>query len=90
MRSKWKGVFTDKLRIVSGKQPIIYSRRSMIFSSYVGKRFLIHNGLKLVSLLIRDWHVGQRFGAFVTTKRTGAVIHQKAKSQGAKKKGGKK
>jgi ribosomal protein S19 len=41
------------------------------------KEFLFYNGKEFVSLLIRDYHVGYRFGQFIKTKKLGGNIHNK-------------
>jgi len=78
MRAKWKGLFTDKICVTPAKPSIVYSRRAVILPEFVGRRFLIHNGRQLVSLLIRDWHINSCFGDFVAAKKIGSIIHNKS------------
>jgi ribosomal protein S19 len=66
--------------------PAVYSRASVISPTMIGERFYIHNGQKPISMLLRDWHLGKRFGDFMLTKSMGKVIHME-KPKGKKKKG---
>jgi small subunit ribosomal protein S19 len=87
MRSVWKLQFSDNINVYktvlySGQeQAIVYSRRSIIFPEYVGRRFLIYTGKEFISLLIRDWHVNNRFSDFVLTKKIGGSIHKNKKKK---------
>lgn len=74
--------FITKSTIVDvSNLPVIYSLRSIILRSYVGKRVLIYNGKSFVSLLIRDWHIGNCFGDFILTKKKGKIIHNLGKKK---------
>jgi ribosomal protein S19 len=76
MRSLWKGVFSKyKPQAAQVDRPVIYSRSSTIESFWLGKRVLVYNGYRFVSLLIKPFYIGRKFGEFVTTKRTGPRIH---------------
>lgn len=84
MRSKWKPIFLSravlrKQTLPAGSSPKIYDKSSVIPPVFEGKRVLIHTGNRFVSLLIRDFHIGYRFGEFVSTKVTGSAIHQDKK-----------
>lgn len=78
-RSKWKYPFIDKgvLKVVKdlkGKNKPknnmrIWSRRSVILPIFVGHTFDVYNGQKFISLLVRDYMVGYKFGDFIFTRR---------------------
>jgi small subunit ribosomal protein S19 len=83
MRAIWKGPFVDlsvlkqvdillKSRI---KKKIIkiWSRRSVIFPSFLGLNFAVFNGKIFVIFCISKNMVGHKFGEFSSTK----VIHKK-------------
>jgi len=82
MRSVWKNVFSKYTpRSAQVDRPLIYSRSSTIEPFWVGKRVFIHNGLRFVSLLIKPFYVGHKFGEFVTTKKTGPIIHMSKRNK---------
>lgn len=70
MRSKTK----IKTNYVN-KNATVFDRSLRITKSLVGKRFSIYNGQNFISLLIREHHIGYRFGQFIKTKRRGGAIH---------------
>ena len=84
MRALWKGPFVDLsvLKLVdfllrSGKRKKIikiWSRRSVVFPSFVGLNFSVFNGKKFVVFCISKSKVGHKFGEFVGTKKT--VVHK--------------
>jgi small subunit ribosomal protein S19 len=63
------GVLRALLRFEENKRPIrIWSRGSTILPAFIGKTVQIHNGRKLVPILIHDLHVGRKFGEFAPTR----------------------
>jgi ribosomal protein S19 len=88
MRSRWKAPFFAKSihKYLIGEAPKgtprIYARNSLIPENLLGRRVLIHNGMNFVSILLRDYHFGYKFGDLVSTKRFGFGIHI---SKGSKK-----
>ena len=52
----------------------IWSRRSVVFPSFVGLNFSVFNGKKFVVFCISKSMVGHKFGEFVGTKKT--VVHK--------------
>jgi ribosomal protein S19 len=49
----------------------IYNRTYVISSELIGNRVEVYNGNKLISILIKDSMVGQKFGEFVVTRKHG-------------------
>jgi ribosomal protein S19 len=94
MRASWKPLPTFLLSVALSKGAVpnnrikIYNKSLVIPESLLNVRVLIHTGKVFVSLLIRSWHIGKRFGQFVATKKWGANIHVAKK--GKKVKGKKK
>lgn len=92
MRSKWKLPFfsnavAKRSASPSSRQTLkIYARNSVIPESFLGQRVLIHNGMNLVSVLLRDYHYGYKFGDLVPTKKFGFGIHVEKTSKNKKKK----
>lgn len=90
MRSVWKPDYFSKkvLKVKDVSKPVkIYDKFSTIPENFVNKRVLIHNGKRLISLLIRDFHVGRKFSSFIICKSTGAKIHvSKKKTKKSSKK----
>lgn len=70
MRSK-KKIFFNSLGGISK----VYDRSLAVIKSLVGKRISVYDGKTFISLLIRDHHVGYRFGQFIKTKKMGGNIH---------------
>lgn len=77
MRSKWKSYYCDPTLLGSQK---IWNRSSVITIDFLNKRVLVHNGLRFVSILIREAMLGYKFGEFVITKSLGSKIHSKKKN----------
>jgi small subunit ribosomal protein S19 len=50
------------------KEIKIWSRSSVILSSFIGKTAMVHNGKKFVPVSINEVHVGRKFGEFSPTK----------------------
>ena len=75
-RSKWKGLFLHPSIIkkslqFSARKNKIWSRTSVIPSSFIGKNFLVHNGKEFKTIFINREKVGFKFGEFsFTRKRT--------------------
>jgi ribosomal protein S19 len=63
--SKLYTIFAKSLKLK------IYKRAYVISSELVGNRIEIHNGNKLISILIKEAMVGQRFGEFIATRKHG-------------------
>lgn len=87
MRTIWKGPFIDlnvlkkvdflfKSRLKK-KSLKIWSRRSIIFPSFVGLNFSVSDGKKFVMLNIKKEMIGHKFGEFVLTKKR--VVHKRKK-----------
>lgn len=53
------------------------NRSSEILPEYIGKKFLVHNGKKLIPFIVSSKHVGHKFGEFVFTKTP--AIYKKGK-----------
>jgi small subunit ribosomal protein S19 len=72
-RATWKESYIDPY-LLSPKFTIkhtkkIWSRKSTIPSSLIGKAVHIHNGLKFVKVYITREKVGFKFGEFAVTRR---------------------
>lgn len=80
------------IKVLKGERPKgkkgllkIWSRRSTVLRSFVGKRIQVYTGYKFVSLTIRDNMVGNTFGDFIATKVLGPSIHISKKKRVQKK-----
>lgn len=62
---------------VYSQKLIIFDRSLRIIKNLIGKRVSIYDGKIFISLLVRDYHVGYRFGQFIKTKKMGGNIHRK-------------
>ena len=76
-RSVWKGPFVDgyllkkaEATLASGRNTVIkiWSRRSTIMPQFVGLTFGVHNGHKIVPVLVTEHMVGHKFGEFAPTR----------------------
>lgn len=72
-RSKWKGPYTQTIRIESlnTKQKInkyIASRNSEIVPKFLGVTFNVHNGKTYSEIKVTNDMVGHKFGEFVFTR----------------------
>lgn len=76
-RSVWKGPFVDghllkkvQKLIEAGNKEIIktWSRRSTILPMFVGFTFAVHNGNKFIPVTATEEMVGQKLGAFSSTR----------------------
>lgn len=72
-RSIWKKLFLDSFLVKPVKSlsnvKKIWSRRSSIPSSLVGKTVLVHNGKDFKKLSVKREHLGFKFGEFSLTKK---------------------
>jgi len=88
MGSAWKLRFSDFARVGCDKfrnYMCIYSRRSVITSSWIGKKVRIYNGKSLKPMSIRPFHFKHYFWEFNITKRMGS-FHTLSKHRAVKKK----
>lgn len=46
----------------------IYSRGSVILSSFVGKTVNVYNGKKFIPVVVSEMHIGHKFGEFSPTR----------------------
>jgi small subunit ribosomal protein S19 len=80
-RSLWKGPFISgkilkkvievkKMEKKNYKPIRVYSRNFIIFPSFVGLFFEIYNGLKFITIEIKENMIGFKFGEFVFTRKT--------------------
>lgn len=93
MRSVWKPDYFSKsmVNLMSDTQGRlnkttsvkIYDKSSLIPEILLGRRILVHTGKRMVSFLVRDFHVGRKFSYFFMYKATGSIIH-KPKKKGKK------
>ena len=88
MRSNWKGPYSDNnvdsvfLSDVSLDKTLkIFNRSSIILSSFVGLKVLVHNGRNFAKFTIKAFMVGHKFGEFVPTKLMGKLIHERKKKR---------
>jgi ribosomal protein S19 len=79
MRSAKKINLNVKLSVAK-----VHDRALRIIKNLLGKRVSIYDGRQFVSLLIREHHIGYRFGQFIKTKKMGSNIHKDLK-KGSKK-----
>ena len=79
-RSLKKGPFADKSLLkkvdalnAAGKKEVIktWSRRSVIFPSFVEHTFAVHNGKEHVPVYVTEDMVGHKLGEFVQTRKFG-------------------
>ena len=69
-RSSWKGPFIDSFLLKKDLTKIkkIWSRRSIITSTIIGKNILIYNGKVFKKIFITREKVGYKFGEFCSTR----------------------
>ena len=91
-RSVWKGPFIDEplfkkvLKLdkeTSRKRSpklATWSRRSVILPQFLEKTVHVHNGSKMVPLVVSEEMIGYKFGEFIPT-RTRAVFKKKDKKK---------
>lgn len=75
--SKWK--LKESIINFFPDSQMVFNKTLLLNVNYLNKRFLVYNGHRYVSLLIKDFMLGYRIGEFVTTKRLGKKIHLKKK-----------
>jgi small subunit ribosomal protein S19 len=82
-RSIWKKLFLDYFLIKSSKSvkniKKIWSRRSSIPASFIGKTILVHNGKDFKKISVKREHIGFKFGEFALTKKYTKKIVDKKK-----------
>ena len=88
-RSVWKGPFVDGFLLKkaeksreSGRNDVIktWSRRSTIIPQFVGLTFGVHNGKKVIPVMISENMVGMKLGEFSPTRTYyGHTADKKAK-----------
>ena len=91
-RAVWKGPFIDETLLkkvlkvekesIQKRLPKImtWSRRSIILPQFLEKTVHVHNGSKMVPLVVSEEMIGYKFGEFVPT-RTRAVFKKKDKKK---------
>ena len=87
-RSLKKGPFADeslmkKVQKVnqSEKKEVIktWSRRSTLFTEFIGNTFAVHNGKEFVPVYVTEDMVGHKLGEFVATRKFGGHGDEKGK-----------
>ncbi|KAJ1562516.1 mitochondrial ribosomal small subunit component, partial [Nowakowskiella sp. JEL0078] len=69
-RSAWKGPFFVNFPAVSPNEAIKTMVRSCtVLPSFIGMRFLVHNGKDYIPLLISEEMVGRKLGEFAPTRK---------------------
>ncbi|KAJ9067635.1 mitochondrial ribosomal small subunit component [Entomophthora muscae] len=73
-RSSWKGVFFVAFphlrKAIAEKQPIKTNARACtIIPSFVGAKFLVHNGKNYIPISVSEEMVGHKLGEFVPTRK---------------------
>ena len=74
-RSIWKGPYINT-NIINTKK--IYSRNSVITSSFINKRIFIYNGKNLIPVIINREKVGFKFGELSFTRK---ITNKKTKKK---------
>ena len=76
MRSKWKLPFIDYLNFQKVKTKhekklnfLSKSRNSTIIPKMINTKIKVYNGVKFISLQIKESHVGYKLGSFTITKK---------------------
>lgn len=54
---------------LSKRETLVWSRRSTVLNSFIGKTFLVHNGLGFKKLNVDRERVGFKFGSFAGTRK---------------------
>lgn len=82
-RSVWKGPFLAscffRSKYKSKQICTVCPRGSVIIPQFVGNKIAVHNGQKLIVILIKDDMVGHKFGEFSFTKKK--PIHASKKNE---------
>ena len=90
-RSLKKGPFADKhllkkveAMVNSGNKQVIktWSRRSVIFPSFVEHTFAVYNGKDFIPVYVTEDMVGHKLGEFVQTRRFGGHGDNKVEGRG--------
>lgn len=71
--------------IIINKNIYIYSRNSIITSTFINKRVFIHNGIIFIPVFIKQTMVGFKFGEFAYTRQKFVYKQTKKSKSGAKK-----
>lgn len=87
-RSLWKGPFIDfslwkNIKKAKNKQNKLFSRRSLILPTFIGKKFSVYTGNKWINLTINQDKIGHYFGEFAFTKKI-AIYKRKSKIKNKK------
>ena len=94
-RSLKKGPFCDEHLMkkvealnASGKKELIktWSRRSMIFPSFIEHSFAVYNGHEFITVFVTEDMVGHKLGEFAPTRKYTGHIGNNAADRAAKKK----
>lgn len=93
-RSVWKGPFLDNCMLkywiklstgnVDNKIKKVWSRRSAIVPSFIGRTFAIYNGKIFIPVTITEQMVGLKFGDFAPTRTFRGHAGDKKIVKGAK------
>ena len=72
----------------SGKKELIktWSRRSMIFPSFIEHSFAVYNGHEFITVFVTEDMVGHKLGEFAPTRKYTGHIGNNAEDRAAKKK----
>ena len=72
----------------SGKKELIktWSRRSMIFPSFIEHSFAVYNGHEFITVFVTEDMVGHKLGEFAPTRKYTGHISNNAEDRAAKKK----
>lgn len=79
VRSIWKGPFCE---VLPDKMKV-WSRRSMILPNFLGKKYIVYNGMIFIRVTVLEEMIGHKFGEFANTRKK--AIHKK-KIQNKKRK----
>lgn len=89
MRSSWKlsvfehfsmrDSFLVKVRSANLTDMKMFSKKTVLFSELLSKKLSVYNGLKYVSIFLKNEMLGASLGSFILTKRITSSIHSKTK-----------
>jgi len=86
-RSTWKGPYVDekKINLIKSLEKIndtlTMPRHTKIFPKFLGLFVKIHNGKKLIELIVTEEMIGHRFGEFAHTRSTYIFKKKKKKKK---------
>ncbi|KAJ3361217.1 hypothetical protein AMAG_14138 [Allomyces macrogynus ATCC 38327] len=70
LRSVWRGPFVTPFPTLKSGDPIKTAQRSCtVLPTFVGAKFLVHNGKDYVPVNITEDMVGHKLGEFAPTKK---------------------